>query len=152
MVQKYAGIADEVIVLISKPVKAGRKLPNGREITADDSLKIWKLLTVEIPNVDVRISDHASPINAAYEYVGEEGPIDIGNKAILGASTKDNDWRRWTGAEKYIKKGVTLLPPEETAVFPSQHSDEYITLLNSEKEKKSDLYNNLPIVTGKHLF
>jgi cytidyltransferase-like protein len=119
MVQKYAGIADEVIVLISKPVKAGRRLPNGREITADDSLKIWKLLTVKIPNVDVRISDHASPINAAYEHVGDEGPIDIGNTVILGASTKDNDWRRWTGAEKYIKKGVTLLPPEETAVNPT---------------------------------
>ena len=118
MVQKYAGIADEVIVLISKPVARARRLPNGREVTAEDSFKIWKLL-VKIPNVDVRISDHASPINAAYEHVGDEGPIDIGNKVILGASTKDNDWRRWTGAEKYIKKGVTLLPPEETAVNPT---------------------------------
>ena len=122
MVQKYAGIADKVIVLISRPVKAGRKLPNGREITAEDSLKIWKLLTVKIPNVDVKISDHASPINAAYEHVGDEGPIDIGNTVILGASTKDNDWTRWTGAEKYIKKGVTLLPPEETAVNPTVRS------------------------------
>ena len=104
MVQKYAGIADEVIVLISRPVKAGRKLPNGREITAEDSLKIWNLLTSGISNVSVEISTHASPINAAYEYVGEDGPIDIGNTVILGASTKDDDWKRWTAAEKYIKK------------------------------------------------
>jgi cytidyltransferase-like protein len=122
MVQKYAGIADEVIVLISKPVKAGRRLPNGREITADDSLKIWKLLTVDIPNVDVRISDHASPINAAYEYVGEEGPLNVGDKVILGCSAKDCDWKRWTGAQKYIKKGVELLTPEGTAVTPMQRS------------------------------
>jgi cytidyltransferase-like protein len=122
MVQKYAGIADEVIVLISKPVKAGRRLPNGREITADDSFKIWKLLTVEIPNVDVRISDHASPINAAYEYVGEEGPLNVGDKVILGCSAKDCDWKRWTGAQKYIKKGVELLTPEGTAVTPMQRS------------------------------
>ena len=122
MVQKYAGIADEVIVLISRPVKAGRKLPNGREITADDSLKIWKLLTVEIPNVDVRISDHASPINAAYEYVGEEGPLNVGDKVILGCSAKDCDWKRWTGAQKYIKKGVELSTPEGTAVTPMQRS------------------------------
>jgi cytidyltransferase-like protein len=122
MVQKYAGIADEVIVLIAKPGKAGRRLPNGREITADDSLKIWKLLTVDIPNVDVRISDHASPINAAYEYVGEEGPLNVGDKVILGCSAKDCDWKRWTGAQKYIKKGVELLTPEGTAVTPMQRS------------------------------
>jgi cytidyltransferase-like protein len=119
MVQKYAGIADEVIVIISKPVARARKLPNGREVTAKDSFKIWEKLLDKIPNVDVRISDHASPINAAYEHVGDEGPIDIGDTVILGASTKDDDWRRWTGAEKYIKKGVTLLPPEETAVNPT---------------------------------
>ena len=121
MVQKYAGIADEVIVLISKPVARARRLPNGREVTAEDSFKIWKLL-VKIPNVDVRISDHASPINAAYEYVGEEGPLNVGDKVILGCSAKDCDWKRWTGAQKYIKKGVELLTPEGTAVTPMQRS------------------------------
>tara|TARA_R100000008_G_C3554931_1_gene152625 strand:- start:401 stop:1150 length:750 start_codon:yes stop_codon:yes gene_type:complete len=118
MVQKYAGIADEVIVLISKPVARARRLPNGREVTAEDSFKIWKLL-VKIPNVDVRISDHASPINAAYEHVGDKGPVPVGTRIILGASTKDDDWKRWIGAEKYIKEGVVLLPPERTAVNPT---------------------------------
>lgn len=124
MVRKYAAIADEVKVLISRPTKAGRKLPNGREITAEDSLKIWELLAADLPNVDVSISTHASPINAAYEYVGNEGPLNIGDKVILGCSAKDCDWKRWTGAEKYIKDGVELLTPEGTAVTPMQRKDD----------------------------
>ena len=36
--------------------------------------------------------------------------------------------------------------PEETAVPPSQHSGEYIKLLDIEAEKGSDLYNNMPSV------
>ena len=110
MVRSYANIADEVVVLISRPTKSGRKLPNGREITAEDSLKIWNVLTTGMPNVRVEISTHASPINAAYEYVGDEGPLNVGDKAILGCSNKGGDCKRWTGAEKYIKQGVELVP------------------------------------------
>ena len=124
MVRKYADMADEVIVLISRPTKSGRKLPNGREITAEDSLKIWNVLTDGMSNVRVEISTHASPINAAYEYVGDEGPLNVGDKVILGCSAKDCDWKRWTGAEKYIKKGVELLTPEGTAVTPAMRGGE----------------------------
>ena len=120
MVRKYSDLADEVIVLISRPVRSARKLPNGRVITAEDSEAIWKVLTAPLSNVDVRISTHASPINAAYEYVGNEGPINIGDTVILGASTKGDDWKRWTGAEKYIKEGVKLIPPEKSAVSPTE--------------------------------
>ena len=90
------------MVLISRPTKSGRKLPNGREITAEDSLKIWNVLATGIPSVRVEISTHASPINAAYEYVGDEGPLNVGDKVILGCSNKGGDCKRWTGAEKYI--------------------------------------------------
>lgn len=110
MVRAYAGEADEVVVLISRPTKSGRKLPNGREITAEDSLEIWKVLTTGMPNVRVEISTHASPINAAYEYVGDEGPLNIGDEVILGCSNKGGDCDRWAGAEKYIKDGVDLVP------------------------------------------
>ena len=111
MVRSYANIADEVIVIISKPTKSGRKLPNGREITSEDSLKIWNVLLKGLPNVEVTVSkDHASPINAAYEYVGDEGPLNTGDKVILGCSNKGGDCKRWAGAEKYIKDGVELLP------------------------------------------
>ena len=123
MVRKYADLADEVIVLISRPTRSGRKLPNGREITAEDSEAIWKVLAAPLNNVDVKISTHASPINAAYEFVGDEGPINIGDTVILGASTKGDDWKRWTGAEKYVKDGVKLMPPEQSAVVPTERSD-----------------------------
>ncbi len=147
MVRKYANMADEVIVIISKPTKQARSLPNGREIGAEDSLKIWQTMVKDLPNVEVSVSkDHASPINAAYEYVGDKGPLNVGDSVFLGCSSKDCDWKRWAGAEKYIKQGVELLPPEGTAVEPSEHSLEYMDLLMAEKEKGSDLYNNMPSV------
>ncbi len=147
MVRKYADESDEVVVIISKPTKQGRYLPDGREITSEDSLNIWNLLVRDLSNVEITTSEtHASPINAAYEYVGEDGPINIGDTVILGASTKDDDWKRWMGAAQYVKDGVELLDPEETAVSPSEHSMEYIQLLAAEAEKGSDLYNNMPSV------
>ena len=121
MVRKYASMVDEVKVLISKPTTRGRTLPNGKEVTAEDSLKIWNLLTADLPNVDVSISTHASPINAAYEYVGEDGPLNTGDKVALGCSRKDNDCSRWTGAEKYVKDGVSLMPPK--GVAPSMRAN-----------------------------
>jgi cytidyltransferase-like protein len=123
MVREYASIADEVIVLISRPTRGGRKLPNGKEITAEDSLAIWGLLTKDLSNVKVAISDHASPMTAAYEYVGKDGPLQSGTKVILGASTKGGDAKRWTGAEKYIKDGVELIDPFKSAVQPTARPD-----------------------------
>ena len=120
MVRKYAGVADEVVVLISRPTKSGRRLPNGREITAEDSLKIWNVLAAGLSNVRIEISTHASPINAAYEYVGDEGPLNTGDKVMLGCSTKGGDCKRWTGASKYIKQGVELIPV--TGVEPTMRA------------------------------
>ena len=147
MVRKYANKADEVVVIISKPTKQGRYLPDGTEITSDDSLKIWEMMVSGLPNVKIEASkNHASPVTAAYDFIGDTGPLNIGDKVILGASTKDDDWKRWLGAEKYVKEGVELLNPEKTAVAPSGHSAEYITLLAAEQEKGSELYNNMPSV------
>jgi len=120
MVRKYAGVADEVIVLISRPTRSGRRLPNGREITAEDSLKIWNVLLRGLPNVRVGISPHASPINAAYEFIGDEGPLNLGDKVILGCSTKGGDCNRWAGAARYIKDGVELI--SDTGVEPTQRA------------------------------
>jgi len=147
MVRKYAETADEVVVIISKPTKQGRYLPDGTEITSDDALKIWEMLATGLPNVRIEASkDHASPVTAAYDFIGDKGPLNTGDKVILGASTKDDDWKRWLSAAQYVKDGVELLNPEETAVEPSQHSGGYMKLLAVEAEKGSDLYNNMPSV------
>lgn len=148
MVREYARKADEVVIIISRPTLNGRYLPNGKEVTPEMSKAIWEILVsgeIEPENIIISPS-HASPINAAYEYVGEEGPLSPGTRVILGASTKDDDWKRWAGAEKYVKSEVVLLDPRETAVAASVHSEGYTELLAAEAEKGSELYNNMPSV------
>ena len=142
--------ADKVIVIISKPTKAGRYLPNGTEVGTRESLSLWNQLIGGMPGVDVQISEHhASPINAGYELVGEGTEIPAGTNIILGASQKGDDWKRWSGAEKYVSETLNLIDPESSAVPPKEHDDGYIeTLL---KEENSNLYKGLPSVkSGKN--
>ena len=125
MVRRYAegdGVkrADEVIVLISNPLKRQRTIgKDGRPITAEDSERIWELLAGGMPNVTIQRSSMASPIQAAYEYIGPDGPLEPGMHVVLGASRKGDDWKRWQGADKYIKPGVVLEDVELNAVDPS---------------------------------
>ena len=135
MVERYAQDADRVIVLISAPTKNGRKLPNGKEITADHSRQIWNLFVGANPKVEVYESSHASPINAAYEISGKAGmrekvaekmgmdPISAGDTIILGASNKGGDAKRWTGAERYVGDDLKLISPMESAVEPLMRSN-----------------------------
>jgi len=141
MVEEYANKADRVVVLISAPLKAGRKLPNGREITAEDSKKIWETLVSHLPNVEVQISPHASPITATYEFVGKDGPLEPGATVILGVCTKGADPARFAQAQKYVKEGVQLVPVEDCAVDPVGHSTYYMDLLN-----QSPLRDEMPSV------
>ena len=163
MVRQYAQMADEVVVLISKPLKQARKLPNGREITAEDSLKIWDLLVGDLPNVTVGIfNDPAirSPMSAAYAIAGapadreaaaakvEPGmdAIQPGTEIILGASTKGGDANRWTTAEKYIGGGpegdLILIDPATTAVSPSGRADGEPYSATDMRELLGDAQNN----------
>ena len=130
MVEEYAQEADEVVVLISAPLKSGRKLANGREITAEDSKRIWELLTAGLPNVVVRVSPHASPITATYEFIGSDGPVEAGTEVILGVSTKGGDAERFREAPKYVKDGVLIRDLRGSAVEPRMHSAQYMGLLN----------------------
>lgn len=120
MVKQYASEADEVIILISSPLKASRGI-GGNPITAQQSKEIWEMLLADqgLSNVRVEISPKPSPISATYEYVGEEGPLEPGTRLVLGASQKGGDFKRWRGAPKYVKPGIELLPPAETAVVPA---------------------------------
>jgi len=148
MVEEYADRSDEVIVLISAPLKAGRMLSNGREITASDSKKIWEVMVSHLLHVKVEISSHASPLTAAYEFIGKDGPLPQGATIILGASTKTDskgraDWQRWNEAAKYVKGGIMLAPPESTAVEPTVHSAYYMDLLS-----QSPLQEEMPSISS----
>ena len=120
MVKQYASQADEVIILVSSPLKANRGIA-GNPITAQQSKEIWDVLLADqgLSNVRVEISPKPSPISAAYEYIDKYGPLEPGTNVILGASRKGGDFKRWRGAAKYVKPGVNLYPPEETAVVPA---------------------------------
>ena len=134
MVEQYAQVANRVIILISAPTKNARKLPNGKEITANHSRQIWNLFVGANPKVEVYESSHASPINAAYEISGKAGerekaaekmgmdPISAGDTIILGASNKGGDAKRWTGADRYVGSDLNLVPPMESAVEPLNRS------------------------------
>ena len=146
MVEEYASESDEVTVLISAPLKSSRKLPNGREITSEDSRRVWELLTRHLPNVNVEVSTHASPITATYEFIGKDGPVEPGTEVILGVSTKGGDAARFKEAAKYVKDGVLLRDLSSAAVQPVAHSSQYMGLLNV-----SPLKDEMPSVkSGKN--
>ena len=130
MVEQYSEDADGVIVLISAPLRNVRKLPNGRPLTAEDSKRLWQLMVGHLRNVEVKVSPHASPITATYDFIGKDGPIPEGTEVILGCSTKGGDCERFREAPKYVKDGVMLRDMRAAAVRPSQHSAQYMGLLN----------------------
>jgi cytidyltransferase-like protein len=126
MVQKYADKADKVLILISKPTKKGRYLRDGTEIQQHHAEKIWKdVFLPQISGAEIEIntdSPYASPLQAGFDYIGVNGPLDPKEwRVILGASDKpdDNgipDWHRWKDAHKYAKDGLEIMDLEENAV------------------------------------
>ena len=129
MVYKYAtgegGVpkADEVRVVISAPLGAQRTLRDGTVIDEKHAIALWNKTFPEVaslPNVKFEIAPAhmRSPITVAYEYIGDKSPIPYneGDRVILGASKKDNDWKRWREAAKYVQPGIELLSGEEYAV------------------------------------
>ena len=116
MVSIYSGMAKDVVVLISAPSeKSVRKTKTGQVITPEMSKKIFELYVNKLPNVTVEISSMPSPVGAAYQALESLS----GKRVILGASKKDNDWKRWGGAQKWAtSKGlnIDILDPQLTAV------------------------------------
>jgi len=104
---------------------ATRKLRDGTEVTAQHALDAWMQLYPEVanlPEVEFQMGSRemASPVTIAYEYIGDRSPLDLqaGDNIILGASKKDDDWKRWREAPKYIRPDLNLLAGEEYAVDP----------------------------------
>ena len=122
--------ADKVLVLISQPTKTGRSIVASRDgkekkdLTREESRKIWEeILALGLPNVEIDDkSSYASPVEAAYDFIGPKGTLDPREwRVILGASNKADkrgnpDWMRWVGAQEHAKEGLEVLDPEQTAV------------------------------------
>ena len=116
MVHNYAGLADEVLVLVSKLPRTTKD--KRHSVTVEDSLALWNIYldAAGLENVDVDASPEASPVGAAFKYLEFEAPV--GSNVILGVSTKGNDLRRYGNAHKYVKTGVNLVDPAQTAFNP----------------------------------
>jgi len=128
MVKRYASIADKVIVLISSPLKSHRTLDDGTIIWPRHSKAVWDLLLSDAglgDKVDVQVSKEPSSMGATFQYIDDGGPLQAGDRLILGASDKPDeydvpDWHRWSAVsqnpDKYIKQGVQLMDVEEYSV------------------------------------
>lgn len=122
MVQKYSKIADKVIVLISDPKKDVRGTKTGTIISPEISKKIFEIYLKRygLKNVEVKISEFPSPLTAAFDFIENE-LHDV--KIYLGASKKDGDWKRYSGAKRYFydklgRTDIEIVDPEEAAVSP----------------------------------
>ena len=119
MVRQYSETypQGQVHVLISAPsAKSERRTKNGKLITPGAAKQIFELYVQPLNNVTVSISEFPSPVTAAYESLKTLEP---GTTVALGASKKDNDWKRWTHAQPWAEKeglGLNILDPAETAV------------------------------------
>ena len=58
VVEKANKVADKTIVIISSAPR--------EDVEAEESLKIWELYTKDMPNVEVKIAEKASPVAEAY--------------------------------------------------------------------------------------
>ena len=148
MVEEYAANNEQVKVLISNPLKSQRTLADGSVITAQNALDMWNVLAGHLSNVDIEISNAASPLTATYDILAAPEPLNAGDVITLGASRKGGDWKRWVGAPnvKGVRQDLEFKDPSGTAVEPTKHSPEYMGNL-----KVSPFYEEMPSVAkGKN--
>lgn len=119
MVKQYSEIhpQGQVHVLISAPsAKSERRTKDGKLITPAAAKQIFELYAQPLNNVTISVSEFPSPVTAAFESLKT---LDPGTTVILGASKKDNDWKRWTSAQSWAEKEgleLNIANPEDTAV------------------------------------
>ncbi len=145
MVDEMTKRARKVIVLISKPLRQARTMPSGREITADLSRDIWNMY-IDDPNVEIHISENASPITSVMEYIGPEGPLPIKSTVLLGCSEKGKDLERFSDAQKYAREDVYI---ETAPCAVKGHAPWYNALLG--EERSAQVRQGMPsVVDGKN--
>ena len=119
MVKQYSEAypQGQVHVLISAPSpKSERRTKDGKLITPSAAKQIFELYAQPLTNVTISVSEYPSPVTAAYESLKT---LEQGTTVILGASKKDNDWKRWSSAQAWAEKeglGLDIENPEESAV------------------------------------
>ncbi len=140
LVMAYFGLqqVEKVVILVGPKSRDG--------ITRDQSIAIWKLLTKDLPNVEVMPTNVESPLSAAYEYI-ENAPQ--GNYA-LASSSKGDDYLRVKkfvedhgNTGKYRRDGVIVqeLPVNTKPLLYSGRDDSFDKKGISASVLRSDLKN-----------
>lgn len=114
---QYSKMADEVVVIISKPGKSVRKTNTGKTISDRQAKKVFEIMIKAqgLKNVKVITSPTPSPIKASYDYVETLKDVDV----IFGSSKDPDDLKRWKTVTAYMDKNnpsITVLDPKTTAV------------------------------------
>jgi len=138
--------AKKVIILISNPLGATRKMPiSGRVIDASDAEEVWKKYIKGLNNVEIQVSADASPLTATFTYIsgpvsGDNSSAPEGATVILGCGDKGSDMKRYASAYKYARKDVNV------SVFgcplDAKHGSGYVNMLVSSPH----IYNKLPSI------
>jgi len=102
LIKYYFHKVDKVIVLVSNPKQGSKsaRTINEKEISAINAVKLLKFYTNNLITVEVRVSDHPSPVKATYDLIEEMKDCHV----VVGSSFKDGDDKRWSSIEKYMKK------------------------------------------------
>ncbi len=124
MVQHYADLADQVVVMVS-PLP--RKTPSGKAIGFEVSKAIWEIYLRDVglqDKVSVIRSPVNSPVLATYQFVENKSDspefAQPGDIILPGCSTKGGDQSRFkTNFEKYAREGVRIADPLSCAFEPS---------------------------------
>lgn len=122
LVMAYFGLPQvtKVVILVG---------PKSRDsITRDQSIAVWKLLTKDLPNVEVKPTNVESPLSAAYQYI-EKAP---NGTYTLGSSSKGDDYARvkkfvqdHTSGGKYNRNGINVveLPVDTSPLIYRNRTD-----------------------------
>jgi len=129
---------------INKSIRTFPGRPEGvTQEEASDILKMMlprELLKPE-GNVEIIQTSHPSPMSAVYDFVSPEDKdvrqAQPGDIAILGASTKGGDAKRWDSlvknADTQVRPGVEV---RNEPVDPTIHGPEYVDLIKSDEAKE----------------
>jgi len=142
MIEQYSKLAKKVLVLISNPKKS-REWADGASLDQNGAYKIFEVYKKAsgIKNIEFIKSPSPSPVKAVYDMIENTAN---GETFIAGASTKDDDWKRWKGLAPYMEKkniNAIILDPKEYAVKP--YSDKGKNISASDLRMSSNLNRDI---------
>lgn len=94
-------LVKEVHVLISPKPRDSHFANKDIQITAEDSLAIWKIYAGDDPRIKPQISSNSSPVRATYEFMEHMEPDSI---MVVATSEKDKNDKRFAALQSWSDK------------------------------------------------